>query len=80
MSEDRSGLFNFSELRRKTEEYNTISSKHSNSCGIDFDIDSNEQIIKSFKELRDKLKIANKDNIALKDELKSMQVQFRQAK
>lgn len=36
--------------------------------------------MKSFKELREKLKLANKENITLKDEVKSMQVQFRQSK
>lgn len=36
--------------------------------------------MKSFKELRDKLKATNKENIALKEEIKSVQVQFRQSK
>lgn len=53
MSEERqqpSGLFDFSQLRRKNEEYNTTSSKNTNGINmIDFDLDSNEQIMKSFK-------------------------------
>jgi hypothetical protein len=52
MTEERQaiGLFDFSELRRKNEEYNTNSSKNSNGTHmVDFDLDSNEQIMKSFK-------------------------------
>lgn len=44
MSEDRqlADLFDFSELRRKNEEYNTTSSKNSNTCQMsDLDLDSN---------------------------------------
>jgi hypothetical protein len=72
-------LIDFSELRRKHEDYNTITSKNSNSSqGIDFDLDSNEQIMKSFKSLRDKLKASNRDNQKLREEIVSMQVQLRQ--
>lgn len=42
----------FTDLRKK-QEYNTSSSKQSSaSFGIDLDIESNEMIMKSFKDLR----------------------------
>ena len=45
-------LSDFTDLRKK-QDYNTSSSKQSSgSAAIDFDMESNEMIMKSFKDLR----------------------------
>lgn len=45
---------------------------------IDFDLDSNEQIMKSFKQLRDRLKMAQRENQSIREEMSSMQAQVKQ--
>lgn len=55
MNEEKmlNGLTDFSNLRKKTEEYNSDRSKISAlNFAADLDFESNEKIIKSFRELR----------------------------
>ena len=60
-------LADFTELRRKPDDFNTTNSKQSTYVGnVELDLESNEMILKSFKDLREKMKGSQKDNQQLR--------------
>lgn len=81
------GLANFTELLRR-DDFNSNVSKQSdpidlmpngtNSLECEFDLQSNEKIIKAFKEIRGQLRDTNKANQALREELNSTKLQLKQ--
>lgn len=73
------GLADFSDLRRKNDDFNTISSKNTvPDYAAELDLENNEKLMKSFKELREKLKAANRENQHLREEMNALQVELRQ--
>lgn len=69
-------LMDFSDLRRKNDDFQLHTSKQNEE---DYNVTADEAIMKSFKELREKLKLSIKENNNLKEDIKVQNIKTKQS-